>query len=59
MLFVPAFPANKVSLVATTSLAAENLFDSLFFFSVLSNNEFRVGMSARRELLVVVGEVKA
>ena len=45
--------------MATTSLAVENLFDSLFFFSVLSDNEFGVGMGARRELLVVVGEVKA
>ena len=44
--------------MATTSLAVENLFDSLFF-SVLSNNEFGVGMGARQELLVVVGEVKA
>ena len=59
MLFVPTFLANKISPMATTSLAVENLFDSLFFFSVLSNNEFGVGMGARQELLVVVGEVKA
>ena len=45
--------------MATTSLAVENLFDSLFFFSVLSDNEFGVRIGEQRELLVVVGEVKA